>query len=37
MAATPSIENSYFHSISTDFNKCHNLVRDRALYLSQVS
>ena len=31
MAATHSIENSYFHSISTHFNKSLNLVRDQGV------
>src|ERR1035441_9478616 len=31
MAATHSIENGYFHSISTDFNKPQNLVRDQGV------
>ena len=35
MAATHSIENSYFHSISTCFNRSQNLVRDQGLYLLQ--
>jgi hypothetical protein len=31
MAATRSIESSYFHSISTDFNKPQNPVRDHGV------
>jgi len=31
LAATHSIENSYFHSISIDFNKSQNLVRDQGV------
>jgi hypothetical protein len=31
MAATHSIENSCFHSISIDFNKAQNLVRDQGV------
>ncbi len=33
MAATHSIQNSYFHSISKGFNQPQNLVRDQGLYL----
>jgi hypothetical protein len=29
------IQNSYFHSVSTHFNKLLNLVRDQILYLFQ--
>jgi len=36
MAATHSIESSYFHSISTDLNKSSNQVRDHVLYPSQL-
>jgi len=33
MAATGSIQSSYFHSNSTEFNKRWNLVRDHGLHL----
>ena len=37
MAATLSIESNYLHSISRDFNKRLNLVRDQVLYLKSSS